>query len=62
MMNAYGKVDRLVGILQTLSPMPRDPHGTIGLYSLTSARLHEPNSGLRAAHLNLIASEGRRIA
>ena len=62
MMNTYGKVDRLVGILQTLSPMPRDPHGTIGLYSLTSARLHEPNSGLRAAHLNLIASEGRRIA
>ncbi len=62
MMNAYGKVDRFVGILQTLSPMPRDPHGTIGLYSLTSARLHEPKNGLRAAHLNLIASEGRRIA
>ncbi len=62
MTNADGLVDRLVGICQTLSPPPRNPHGTVGRYTLVSARLYEPHRALRAAHLRLVASDGRRIA
>ena len=62
MMNQYGKVDRFVGILQTCSPMPRDPRGLLGEYSLVSARLQDSNRESRAAHLNLVAAEGRRLA
>ena len=61
-LNRDGEVDRFVGIYQTLSPMPRNPHGTIGRYTLMSSRLYEPQSHVRAAHLRLVAVEGRRIA
>jgi len=61
-LNRDGMVDRFVGIYQTLSPMPRNPHGTIGRYTLMSSRLYEPQSHVRAAHLRLVAVEGRRIA
>ena len=62
MLNREGQVDRLVGIYQTLSPMPRNPHGTVGRYTLMASRLHEQQRHIRAAHLRLVASEGRRIA
>ncbi len=62
MMNAYGKVDRLVGIYQTLSAMPQNPNGVLGPYSLTASRLHAPEQNIRAAHLRLVSSEGQRIA
>ena len=62
MLNRDGQVDRLVGIYQTLSPMPKNPHGTIGRYTLMASRLHEQQRHIRAAHLRLVASEGRRIA
>ncbi len=60
--NAEGEVDRLVGICQTLSPMPRNRHGMLGRYTLMSARIHDHHSAVRAAHLRLVASGGRRIA
>jgi len=62
MMNAYGKVDRLVGIYQTLSAMPQNPNGVLGTYSLTASRLYAPEQNTRAAHLRLVSSEGQRIA
>ena len=62
MSNSEGAVDRLVGICQTLSPMPRNRHGAVGPYTLTSARLYDHHSLVRAAHLRLVASDGRRIA
>jgi hypothetical protein len=62
MMNAYGKVDRLVGIYQTLSAMPQNPNGTLGRYNLTASKLYEPDQNTKAAHLRLVASEGLRIA
>ncbi len=60
--NRDGAVDRLVGIYQTLSPMPRNPHGTLGRYTLVSSRLYDHHRYVRAAHLRLVASDGRRIA
>ncbi len=62
MVNPYGKVDRLVGIYQTLSAMPQNPDGTLGRYTLVASRLYEPDQNIRAAHLHLVTSEGRRIA
>ena len=62
MINAYGKVDRLVGIYQTLSAMPQNPNGMLGRYTLVASKLYEPDQNTRAAHLRLITSEGRRIA
>jgi len=62
MMNAYGKVDRLVGIYQTLSAMPQNPNGTLGRYTLTASKLYAPDQNTQAAHLRLVASEGLRIA
>lgn len=62
MMNAYAKVDRLVGIYQTLSAMPQNPNGTLGRYNLTASKLYEPDQNTKAAHLRLVASEGLRIA
>jgi hypothetical protein len=62
MLNAYGKVDRLVGIYQTLSAMPQNPNGTLGRYTLAASKLYEPDQNTRAAHLRLVTSEGRRIA
>lgn len=62
MLNRDGHVDRLVGIYQTLSPMPQNPHGTIGRYTLMASRLHEQQRHVRAAHLRLVVSEGLRIA
>ena len=59
--NNDGVVDRLVGIYQTLPPMPKFPHGTFGRYTLVSSRLYEQRLP-RAAHLRLVASHGRRIA
>ena len=60
--NRDGVIDRFVGIYQTLSPMPQNPHGAVGRYTLMSARLYEHHRLVRAAHLRLVASEGRRIA
>lgn len=60
--NRDGAVDRLVGIYQTLSPMPRNPRGTVGRYTLVSSRLYDHHRFVRAAHLRLVASDGRRIA
>jgi len=62
MQNQHGEVDRFVGIYQTLSPMPVNPYGAIGRYMLESARLFEHQRLVRAAHLHLVAMEGRRIA
>ena len=62
MLNRDGEVDRFVGIYQTLTPMPANPYGAIGLYALDSARLFEHHRVVRAAHLRLVATEGRRIA
>lgn len=62
MLNQKGEVDRFVGIYQTLSPMPSNPHGVIGRYTLESARLFEHHRLVRAAHLRLVSLEGRRIA
>jgi hypothetical protein len=62
MMNRDGAVDRVVGIYQTLSAPPRNPNGTIGRYTLVSARLYEPRRSVRPAHLRLVSVEGRRIA
>jgi len=62
MMNGYGKVDRLVGLYQTLSAMPYNPNGVLGRYTLDSSRLIEPEPTAKGAHLRLIASEGRRLA
>ncbi|MDI7774082.1 PAS domain-containing protein [Asticcacaulis sp. EMRT-3] len=62
MRNAAGKVDRLVGIYQTLSPMPRNPNGRLGRYTLVASRLYEPERQVRAAHLQLVVIEGKRIA
>lgn len=57
-----GVVDRLVGLYQTLSPMPANPRGTVGRYTLMSSRLYEHHRFVRPAHLRLVASDGRRIA
>lgn len=62
MQNQEGEVDRFVGIYQTLTPMPANPHGVIGLYTLDSARIFEHHRLVRAAHLRLVAADGRRIA
>lgn len=62
MSNREGKVDRFVGIYQTLSAPPRNPYGQIGQYTLVSSRLYEPKKSVRAAHLQLVAAEGKRIA
>jgi hypothetical protein len=62
MLNRDGEVDRFVGIYQTLTPMPANPHGSIGRYMLDSARLFEHHRLIRAAHLRLVAEDGRRIA
>ena len=62
MMNAYGKVDRLVGIYQTLSAMPLNPNGVLGPYTLLASRLYEPDQNTKPGHLRLVASEGLRIA
>lgn len=57
-----GKVDRFVGIYQTISAPPKNPRGSVGRYTLVSSRLFEPQRGARAAHLRLVAAEGKRIA
>lgn len=62
MSNREGRVDRFVGIYQTLSAPPRNPYGRIGDYTLVSSRLHEPRRSLKAGHLQLVAAEGKRIA
>jgi len=62
MLNRDGEVDRFVGIYQTLTPMPSNPYGSIGLYTLDSARIFEHHRLVRAAHLRLVAMEGRLIA
>ena len=62
MLNRDGEVDRFVGIYQTLTPMPANPYGAIGLYTLDSARLYEQHRLVRAAHLRLVVDDGRRIA
>jgi hypothetical protein len=62
MLNRDEEVDRFVGIYQTLTPMPSNPHGAIGRYTLDSARIFEHHRLVRAAHLRLVAMEGRRIA
>jgi hypothetical protein len=60
--NADGAVDRMVGLCQTLSPPPRRLTGRPGLYRLGAARLYAPGRQIRAAHLQLIAADGKRIA
>ncbi len=62
MLNRDGEVDRFVGIYQTLTPMPVNPYGAIGLYALDSARIFEQHRVVRAAHLRLVVDDGRRIA
>ena len=62
MMNRTGTVDRVVGIYQTLTPPPKNTKGTIGRYNLVSSRLYEPHRRIGAAHLRLVALEGRSIA
>ena len=62
MLNRDGEVDRFVGIYQTLTPMPLNPYGAIGRYALDSARIFEHHRLVRAAHLRLVATDGRRIA
>lgn len=62
MLNAYGKVDRLVGIYQTLSAMPQNPNGVLGRYALDTVRLCPQEQGPQPAHLRLIARDGRLIA
>ena len=62
MSDRQGKVDRFVGIYQTLSAPPRNPYGKIGQYTLVSSRLHEPKKSIKAGHLQLVATEGKRIA
>lgn len=62
MLNAYGKVDRLVGIYQTLSAMPQNPNGVLGRYTLDAVRLCPPEESPQPAHLRLIARDGRLIA
>ncbi len=57
-----GEVDRFVGIYQTLSAPPKNPHGSVGRYTLVSARLYEPKRAIKAAHLRLVAEDGRNIA
>lgn len=57
-----GEVDRFVGIYQTLSTPPRNPLGNVGQYTLISARLYEPKRAIKAAHLRLVAEDGRNIA
>lgn len=60
--NHNGQADRFVGIYQTTSLPPRNPHGAAGRYTLVSSRLFEPKRGVGAAHLRLVAAEGKRIA
>lgn len=60
--NRDGQADRFVGIYQTISPPPRNPLGAVGRYTLIASRLFEPNRGASAAHLRLVAAEGKRIA
>ncbi len=62
MLGPKGQVDRFVGIYQTLSPMPSNPYGVIGRYTLESARIFEHHRLVRAAHLRLVTLEGRLIA
>ena len=62
MMNRDGVVDRFVGIYQTLSAAPKNTKGSIGRYTLVSSRLYEPHRRVGAAHLRLVAIEGRNIA
>ncbi len=62
MLNRDGEVDRFVGIYQTLTSMPINPYGAIGLYTLDSARLFEHHRLVRAAHLRLVTVEGQRVA
>jgi hypothetical protein len=56
------EVDRFVGIYQTLSAAPKNPMGSVGRYTLISARLYEPKRAIKAAHLRLVAEDGRNIA
>ncbi len=62
MRNREEKVDRFVGIYQTLSAPPINPYGRVGKYTLVSSRLYEPKKSVKAAHLQLVAAEGKRIA
>ncbi len=62
MVNRDGIVDRFVGIYQTLSTPPRNPIGSIGQYTLVASRLQDPKHTAPAAHLKLVAHEGKRIA
>jgi hypothetical protein len=57
-----GEVDRFVGIYQTLSAPPKNPMGSVGQYTLISARLYEPRRAIKAAHLRLVSEDGRNIA
>lgn len=57
-----GKVDRFVGVYQTLSAAPKNPRGSVGRYTLVSSRLYEPQRSIKPAHLRLVAAEGKRIA
>jgi len=60
--NHEGKLDRLVGLYQPLSRLPRPLNGRLSLYRLTGARLHDACGGIRMPHLQLITLEGKRIA
>ncbi len=57
-----GKIDRFVGIYQTLSAPPANPVGRIGKYTLCSSRLYEPKRSIRPGHLHIVATDGKRIA
>lgn len=60
--NDAGRIDRMVGLCQTISAAPQRIDGRLGLYSLDAARLYAPDRDIRAAHLQLIVTDGKRIA
>ncbi|MGA9658780.1 MAG: PAS domain-containing protein, partial [Asticcacaulis sp.] len=67
--NAYGKVDRMVGIYQNLNALSQNAPGKLGRYKLEATRLYEPERMdnapavvVRPTRLQLVAVEGRRIA
>ncbi len=61
MLNRYGKVDRMVGVYQSLSPMPANRHGTLGRYTLENTTLLEPEQKSTAGHLRLVVDAGQRV-
>ncbi len=60
--SANGRVDRFVGLYQTVSAQPRAGMGQLGPLRLASSLLIEPRQTMRPGHLQLISLEGRRIA